>query len=117
MTRALMVLLAASLCLGARCPLYRTQAPGAGPQAVGDSIGKILRPPNLGSGRPARGLIDGIFDRGPGQSYETPGRSGYQSQQPYIDMMRHAYGPGRQAYEEPLPEERPPAPVRSRHRR
>jgi hypothetical protein len=85
---------------------------GGGPTAAsGDTINRAQHPLDLGGGRRSRGLIEGIFDPTPSAERQPPDHTVRQPQ-PYADMMRHAFGPGRQAYEEPL--QQPRAPRRAR---
>jgi hypothetical protein len=112
------ILLAASLCLGASCRSGHPGLGGGAPlAATGDTINKAQHLLDFGGGRRSRGLIEGIFDQGPSADREPPDHAVRQSQ-PYADMMRHAFGPGRQAYEVPLQQARAPRPARlPRHNR
>ena len=115
---AVAVLLAASLCLGASCSsLHPGMGGGAPMAATGDTINKAPHLLDFGGGRRSRGLIEGLFDQSPSADLEQSDHTVRQSQ-PYVDMMRHAFGPGRQAYEEPLQQVRAPRPARPpRHNR
>jgi hypothetical protein len=112
--------LAALLCLVTGCPhhLLPQASGGGGGDAVADSAHGAQHPLNLGSSPNPRGLIGGIFDRTPDQDRSEEEQTRRQSSSPFGDLMRHAYGPARQAYELPLQEgpSRAPRPPRQ-HRR
>jgi hypothetical protein len=105
------VLLAASLCLGASCRSGHPGLAGGAPAATGDTINRAQHLLDFSGGRRSRGVIEGLFDPSPGAVREPPDRAARQPD-PYAEMMRHAFGPGRQAYEEPLQQTRAPRPVR-----
>lgn len=63
-------------------------------------------------GGQSRGLIDGLFEHKPDKPEAPPEPSARAARQPFIDLLRNAYKPAKQNYEEPTTEARAPRPPR-----
>jgi hypothetical protein len=109
--------LAALVCLLTGCPHHFAQASGGGGDVAADSAHGAPHPLNLGSSPKPRGLIGGIFDRSPDQERSEEEQTRRQTSAPFSDLLRHAYGPARQAYELPLQEAPSRAPRSPRQHR
>jgi hypothetical protein len=106
-----LVLATAGLVTG--CPFHKQSgATGTDGTVKADSGGTAHSVGGGWSTKP-RGLIDGLFDRTPGENAASDEHPSRKSQQPLIDVLRNAYGPGRQGYEEPMSVPRAPRATRS----
>jgi hypothetical protein len=95
------------------CPFHKQSgATGTDGTVKADSGGTAHSAGGGWSTKP-RGLIDGLFDRTPGENAASDEHPSRKSQQPLIDVLRNAYGPGRQGYEEPMSVPRAPRATRS----
>ena len=105
-----MAVIAAAVGLVTGCPFHKSGTTGTDGTVKTDSSSTI-HPLGGGWVSKPRGLLDGLFDRTPGQnsgSSESEDHLSRKSQEPLVNELRDAYGPGRQGYEEPMPQAHAP---------
>jgi len=101
---------AAAVGLVTGCPFHKSGTTGTDGTTKTDSSSS-MHPLGGGWVSKPRGLLDGLFDRSPGQnsgSSESEDHISRKDQQPLLNELRNAFGPGRQGYEEPMPQVRAP---------